>query len=213
MEIIMKKQQKILWKFQCKKWDFGFVIPENRSDWGGDFFVHQKNFLGARDNDKVEAEIMDRVSGKKPEARITKVLSGENKTIEKKVLKVIEGVFSGGNGDFAFVDVPGREEGYFCYGLKKNGAKDGDNVRAEIKKYNGKDEAIVIEILENIDAEILEWIYSDNEKFGFVKPTDKSDDIFIAGSRKLEAKTWDKVQVRIIKTWGRRREGVIEAIL
>jgi hypothetical protein len=45
------------------------------------------------------------------------------------------------------VDIPGQEQGYFCYGLKKNGAKDGDKVRAEIKRYNGKDEAIVVEIL------------------------------------------------------------------
>jgi len=201
------------WRFQCKKWDFGFVIPDDRADWGWDFFVHQKNFHWAEDNDRVRAEVMDRDSGKKPEAKITEILSGRNKKIEKKVLQVVEWVFSGWNGDFWFVDVPGQEEWYFCYGLKKNDARDGDRVRAEIKKYNGKDEAIVVEILENTDAPILEGVYSDNDKFGFVKPDDRSDDIFIAGSRKWEANNWDRVEVKIIKTWGRRREGVIEKLI
>gem|GEM_PF-6474688 len=33
------------------------------------------------------------------------------------------------------------------YGKKKNGAKDGDSVRADIVEYNGKEEGIVVEIL------------------------------------------------------------------
>jgi hypothetical protein len=33
------------------------------------------------------------------------------------------------------------------YGLKKNGARDGDKVRAEVSDFNGKPEAIVVEIL------------------------------------------------------------------
>lgn len=207
-----RKPQTILWKFQCKKWDFWFVIPDDRADWGGDFFVHKNNFAGALDGQRVKAEVQDRMSGKKPEAKILEVFTWQ-KTKEKKIEKIVEGIFSGGNGDFGFVDVPGQENWYFCYGLKKNGARDGDRVRAEIKKYNGKDEAIVVEILKGIDAEVLEWVYSDNDTFGFVKPDDTTDDIFIAGSRKLEAQTWDRVVVKIVKSWGRRREWVIERIL
>ncbi len=209
----MKKHQRVLWRFQCKKGDFWFVIPDNRADWGGDFFVHKKHFLWASDGQRVAAEIIDRVSGKKPEVKIVEVFSG--KQIENKkydVIKVVEWIFSGGNGDFAFVDVEGREDGYFCYGLKKNGAKDGDRVRANIKKYNGKEEAIVIDILKGKN-EIIEGIFSDNEKFGFVKPFNKTDDIFIAGSRKWEAKNGDKVEVKIIKKWWRRAEGIVLRVL
>ena len=208
----MKREIIIEWKFQCKKWDFRFVIPDDRADWGGDFFVHQKNFHGAEDGQRVRAEVMERDSGKKPEAKIIEVLSWKNKKPEREVVKVVEGIFSGGNGDFWFVDVPGQDQWYFCYGLKKNGAKDGDKVRAEIKKYNGKDEAIVVEILEET-GEVLEGTYSDNDTFGFVKIAGSKDDIFIPGSKKMEAQTGDKVRVRIIKEGGRRREGIIEEII
>ena len=86
-------------------------------------------------------------------------------------------------------------------------------MRAEIKKYNGKDEAVVVEVLEAVNLGEVTGVYSDMEGFGFVKADDKTDDIFIAGSRKAEAKTGDKVEVRIMKIGGRRREGVIEKIL
>jgi len=200
------------WKFQCKKWDFGFVIPENRSEWGGDFFVHQKNFSGARDNDRVKAEVLDRVSGKKPEAKIIEVIWKKPESKVRETLEVVEWVFSSGSWDFWFVDVPGREEGYFCYGLKKNGAQDGDTVKAEIKKYNGKKEAIVVEILWK-SWEVLEGIFSDNTSFWFVKVGWWKPDIFVPWWKTLEAKTGDKVSVRVIKTSGRRPEWVIEEIL
>ena len=209
----MKKKTRILGRFQCKKWDFWFIIPDDRADWWGDFFVHKKHFLGAHDGDRVAAEIMDRISGRKPEAKIVEIFDQKEwKTKKYDVVKVVEGVFSGGNGDFGFVDVPGEDIGYFCYGLKKNGAKDGDRVKANIKKYNGKDEAIIIDILDGED-EVLQWVYLDNDTFGFVKINDKADDIFIAGSRKLEAKNGDTVEVKIIKRGGRRPEGVIIKVL
>lgn len=208
----MPKNKEIIGKFQCKKGNFGFVIPENRADWGGDFFVHQNNFAGAVDGNIVRAELLDRVSGKKPEVKILEVLTGKNQKTERKVEKIVEGIFSGGSGDFGFVDVPGEEDGYFCYGLKKNGAKDGDRVRAEIKMYNGKQEAIVIEILSSSQQE-FEGVYSDNKTFGFVKVPGQKDDIFIPWGKSLEAKTWAKVKVKIIKTWGRRPEGMVTEVL
>ncbi|MCH8518409.1 hypothetical protein LAT59_01410 [Candidatus Gracilibacteria bacterium] len=207
----MKKPARVLGKFQCKGTDYGFVIPDEKDLWESDFFVYEKNFGGAQDGQRVAAEVMTRVSGRRPEAKIVEVFS--KNTQEKYEHTIIEGVFSGGNGDFGFIDVPGEKQGYFCYGLKKNGAQDGDRVRAEIKKYNGKDEAIVLEILKAEELGRYEGVYSDMEKFGFVKPDDASGDIFIAGSRKAEAVSGDRVEVRIIKTGGRRREGVIERII
>ena len=212
-----RKPDRILWKFQCKKWDFWFVIPDEREYWGGDFFVHKNNFGGATDGKRVAAEVMDRVSGKKPEAKILEVFSGKNKEedfwkVKREIKKIVEWVYSWGDGNFGFVDVPGQEQWYFVYGLKKNGARDGDTVRAEVYEFKGKDEAIVIEVLGN-DMELLTGVYSDNEKFGFVKPDDKSGDIFIAGSRKWYAQDGNKVEVQIIKRWGKNPEGKITQVL
>lgn len=215
----MKQPERILGKFQCKKWDFWFLIPDERDYWGWDFFVHQKNFHGAEDGQRVAGHIMDRPSGKKPEAKIVEVFTSRKDELKKeeakkyKPHKTVEWVFSGWNGDFWFIDVPGIEEWFFCYWLKKNGAKDGDRVRADIKKYNWKDEAIVIEILPSTTDNVVVWIFTDNDTFGFVKPDEKSSDIFIAWSRKWEAKTWDKVEVKIIKEGGRRPEGIIVRII
>ena len=41
--------------------------------------MHQNNFCGALDGQRVKAQIMDRNSGKKPEAKILEVFSGKNK--------------------------------------------------------------------------------------------------------------------------------------
>lgn len=202
---------KVTGRFSCKKWDFGFVIPEDRADWGGDFFVSQKHFNGARDGDSVEAMVLETTTGRKPEVKIMKILSGKWLKAERPTIKTVEWVFSGGSGDFGFVDVPG-DTGYFCYGLKRNGAMDGDTVRAEIKKFNGKDEAIVVEIL-STDAQVFEGVYSDNESFGFVKVSGESQDIFIPGGKSLEAQNWAKVEGKIVKQGGRRPEGIITKIL
>jgi len=207
----MKKTTRVLGKFQCKGRDYGFVIPDEKDLWESDFFVYEKNFWWAEDGQRVAAEVMTRVSGRRPEAKIVEVFT-KNKQ-DNFEHTIIEGVFSGGNGDFWFIDVAWEKQGYFCYGLKKNGAKDGDRVRAEIKKYNGKDEAVVLEILKAEELGRVSWVYSGLEKFWFVKPDDGSEDVFIAWSRKAEAQSWDRVEVRIIKAWGRRREGVVERVL
>jgi len=212
-----KKPERVLGKFQCKKWDFWFVIPDDRAYWWGDFFVHQNNFNGAQDGNRVAAEIMERVSWKKPEAKILEVFSGKNKEEDygkkkREIKMIVEGVYSGWDGNFGFVDVQGVDKWYFVYGLKKNGARDGDKVRAEVYEFKGKDEAIVIEILWN-DMETLEGVFSDNDRFGFVKPSDNSGDIFIAGSRKWYAKDWDRVSVQIIKRGGKNPEWKIVEVL
>ena len=210
----MKKEKPeiITWKLEVKSDRYGFFIPDERSYYGGDFFVNPKNFGGAVDRNRVRAETLINTKGKKPEVKIIEVLTGKPKTPERKVLKTVEGVYTWGDENFWFVDVEGQEKGYFVYGKKKNGAKDGDSVRADIVEYNGKEEGIVVEILSG-ETTLLTWKYSDNDKFGFVLPDDKSGDIFIAGSRKADAENGDTVTVKIIKQWGRRREGVIVEVL
>ncbi len=74
------------------------MIPDEKDLWESDFFVYEKNFGGAKDGQRVVAEVMTRVSGRRPEAKIVEVFT-EN-TQEKFEHKVVEGVFSGGNGDF-----------------------------------------------------------------------------------------------------------------
>ena len=50
----MKQQQeKIVWKFQWGE-TFGFLIPEDRDYYGGDFYVKKAHFWLAETGDKVE---------------------------------------------------------------------------------------------------------------------------------------------------------------
>ncbi|QFR38979.1 hypothetical protein A9Q91_01965 [Candidatus Gracilibacteria bacterium 28_42_T64] len=189
---------------------YGFVIPDDREEFGGDFFVNKDNMKDAKTGDRVEARPMKYAKGKKPEAKILRVLTN----LQPKVAKteIVEGVYSGGDGNFGFIDIEGGEKGYFVYGKKKNGARDGDRVKAELVDFKGKKEAIVVEILES-DEELLVGKYKDNDQFGFVLPDDKSGDIFIAGSRKGGASTGDRVEVQIIKRGGKNPEGVVRRIM
>jgi exoribonuclease R len=201
----------VVGKFQ-KNAHFGFVIPEDRDDQGGDFFVHADNMKGAEDGDKVECRPLKNYKGKKPEAKIINVLNGKAAQRAASVKKIVEGIYSGGDGNFGFIDVEGQDKWFFVYGNKRNGAKDGDNVKAEIIEFKWKDEAIVIEVVSS-SQEMLVGEYRDNGKFGFVLPDDNSGDIFIAGGRKNWAEDGDEVEVKIIKRGGKNPEGVIERVL
>ena len=66
----MKKKEVVIWTFQWKAEHFGFVIPDERTYWWGDFFVHNSNFNWAHDWDRVEAEILENTKWKKPEVKI-----------------------------------------------------------------------------------------------------------------------------------------------
>ena len=114
--------------------------------------------------------------------------------------------------NFWFIDIEGQQKWYFVYWNKKAWAIDWDTVKAEIIMFKDKEEAIVIEILSKED-EIKQWVFRDNEKFWFVLSNDDSWDIFIAGSRKWNAQNWDKVEVKIIKRWGKNPEGIIIKVL
>lgn len=207
----MNMENLIKWKFQ-KNAHFGFVIPEERVDFGWDFFIHKDNINGAEDGDNVECRPLKKYKGKKPEAKIINILNGKAAQRANSVKKIIEGIYSGGDGNFGFIDIQGQEKWFFVYGNKRNWARDWDNVRAEIIEFKWKDEAIVIEVLSSSE-EILVGEYRDNGRFWFVLPEDNSGDIFIAGWRKNWAEDGDEVEVKIIKRGGKNPEGVIEKIL
>jgi len=206
------KKELIIWRFQSKTWKFGFVIPDEREAWGGDFFVNKSGFNWAADWDRVEAKELLKSKWKKPEAKIINILTTNGKKMweTKEVIKVVEWIYSGWDGNFGFIDIEGQERWFFVYWPKKNWAKDWDKVRANIIVFKDKQEAIVTEILSK-DDEVYEWVFNDNEKFWFVL----SDiwDIFIAGSRKANATDWDKVEVKIIKKTGKNPEWLITRIL
>ena len=209
----------MVWRFQWGE-NFGFFIPTDRDYYGGDFYVRKENFWLAQDWDKVEARELVVSKWKKPEAKIIKAFWRE----PQKKPKFVEWIYSGWEGNFGFIDVEWQEKWFFVYGKKKNWARDWDKVKAEIVDYNGKKEAIVVKIFET-DEEIIIWRYNDKESFWFVIPerlnSEKqkeekkwtTNDIFIAWSRKNWANSWDRVEVKIIKKWGKNPEGIILRIL
>jgi len=209
----------MVWKFQW--WEnFGFFIPSDREYYGGDFYVRKENFWLAQDWDKVEAKEIPVTKWKKPEAIITKAYWRE---IAKKP-EFVEWIYSGWEGNFWFIDVEWNNKWLFVYWKKKNWAVDWDRVKAEVVDYNWKKEAIVVKIFETAE-EVVIWKYIDKEKFWFVIPENgeiadekqakkwTTGDIFIAWSRKNWAQDWDKVEVKIIKKWGKNPEGVIKKII
>lgn len=204
----MSKNELMSWKFQG--WDsFGFFIPDERDLFWWDFYVKKEHFNWAVDWDKVEAKELSNWKGKKPEA---KIISVKWKKPQNKP-KFIEWIYSGWDGNFGFIDVEGMEKGYFVYWAKKNWARDWDKVKAELVEFKWKIEAIVVKVFETED-EILVWVFQDRDRFAFVVPDEnKSNDIFIAWSRKNWAHDWDKVEVKIIKRWGKNPEWVVFKVL
>lgn len=202
----------IVWKFK-QYVSYGFLIPDDRDYYGWDFYISKNNYKWAVDGDRVEWTEIKNVKWKKPEAKILKVIDNKPKVKWPRMNKTIEWIFSWWAWNFWFIDIEGEETWYFVYGWKKNWAKDWDVVRAEVKLYNWKEEAIVIEILPRIENEIVIWVYKDNDKFWFVLPDDRSSDIFIAWSRKWGAVDWDRVECIIIKRTWKNPEGIIRNIL
>lgn len=203
-----KVNELMVWKFQSGE-KFGFFIPEDREYYGWDFYVAKDNFWLAETGDKVEARELKKTAGKKPEAKIIKVFW---KTPVKKP-KFIEWIYSAWNWNFGFIDIQWEEKWYFVYGNKKGDAKDWDKVKAEIVDFKWKKEAIVVKIFSTED-EIVTWRFKDNDNFWFVIPDEsKNNDIFIAWSRKNNAKDWDLVEAKIIKKRWKNPEWLIIKIL
>lgn len=201
----MHKQEKIIWKFQW--WDnFGFLIPRNRDYFWWDFFVSKKNFWWAKTWDTVEwLEIKS--TWKKPEVKIIKVFweKVENKDV------YVEWIYSEQNKDFWFVDIPEEKKWYFVHKQNRLAAKDWDKVKAKLVRYKWKQEAEIVKVFES-EFENLEWVFKDNDSFWFVVTKDKWD-IFIPWFKKNWAKTWDKVEVKVVKEWKKNKEGIVIKIL
>ncbi len=147
---------------------------------------------------------------------------------KKKAEKVItpkesvRGVYSQMQGKpFGFVDVEWQESGYFVIDRNRNWAFDGDEVVAELKMYNGKQEAVILEVLKRQERNVVgKFQYSkkkskSGEEFGFVVPKSWGfkTDIFIAGTNIWEARNGDTVGVEITSYQGKNPAGKIIKIL
>lgn len=207
---LWKMTEKIIWKFKQYP-TYAFLIPDDRDYYGWDFYIRKNAFGWAKDWDKVEWEVIKNTKGKKPEVKIVKIIIGDGK--KSRTDKTIEWIYSWWEWNFGFIDIEWQENWYFVYWGKRNWAIDWGRVKAEIKLYNGKEEAIVLEILPKVDEVIIVWKFRDNEKFWFVLPDDRSSDIFIAWSRKNWAVEWDKVECVIIKRWWKNPEWKIKGII
>lgn len=192
--------------------DFGFILPEEREENERDYFVSDKNMGTTPNHARVEFLPLPATTGKKQEARIIRILPEIKKESPKKY---VQWIFSyGKDGLYGFIDVEGMKKWLFVYGKNTLNACDGDLVKAEVKTFQKKTEAVVVEILTNED-EIVQGIYTDHKTFGFVtvQNGDSKEDIFIPWLRKNGAQTGDKVEVNILKRSGKNPEGAIRYVI
>ena len=202
----IKQPEHIRWSFK-KYAHFGFFIPDKRDQYGWDFYVTKHNDLWALDGQRVIAKELAKSKWKKPEVKIIELLSKDKVNNPEKEIKTVKWVYIESSKDFWFVEVFGKEKWYFCHSSKNMDAQSWQKVKAKIASYNGKEEAIVIEMLE--DEPAIMWEFKDNWDFGFVYTKKWQDDIFISPVNYNWAKSWDVVEVRITKIWGRKPEGII----
>jgi len=204
----MSKHELILGKLQAGE-NFGFFIPDDRDEFGGDFFVNKKNFGWAKDWDLVKAVEIP-ASGKKPEVKIVSI-KGQWKTLNDITIKW---TFSFSmQGDWGYVDLvrvvdwKKIDKWYFVHSKNFKTAKSGDQVKAKLQKHKWKLEAVIVKVLDD-DREIVSGKFKDNWEFGFVL-VEKGDDIFIPEKWMNWAKSWDKVEAKIMDKSGRRPVGII----
>jgi len=202
------KQEIILGKLQA--WEnFGFVIPDDRDYYWGDFFVKKKNFNGAKDGDLVKA-VEIKASWKKPEVKIISI-KWQEKTLNDITIKWTFSFSS--DWDWWYIDLTRIIDGkkidkwYFVHSKNFKGAKSGDFVKAKLQKHKWKLEAVVVKVLDD-DRKIFEWNYKDNDDFWFVI-VEKGNDIFIPEKWKNGAKSGDLVKAKIIDETGRRPVWII----
>lgn len=204
----MSKHEIILGKLQAGK-NFGFFIPDNRDDFGWDFFVNKKNFGWAKDWDLVKA-VEIKATWKKPEVKIVSIKWSE-KTLNDII---IQGTFSfSSEWDWGYIDLvrvidwKKIDKWYFVHSKNTKMAKSWDQVKAKLQKHKWKLEAIVVKVLDD-DREIIEGKYKDNGDFGFVL-NDNWDDIFVPEKWKNETISWEIVKVKVIDKSGRRPVWII----
>ncbi|MCH2188348.1 ribonuclease R [Candidatus Gracilibacteria bacterium] len=128
----------------------------------------------------------------------------------------IIGVYSKGKGSFGFVDMDNRPKGYFVFGGNTRDALSGDTVRAKIKTFKGREEAVITEVLERRKAPIT-GIFEHNKgkKFGFVVPKNPEfqKDIFIPKRFSHGARNGDMVAVEVTGWNGKSPEGKIVQVI
>jgi ribonuclease R len=74
IRIIERARTELVGRMDLVNKDYGFVVPDNQRI-SKDFYVHKKNFKGAKNGDKVVAEILEwPKANRSPEAKIKEVL-------------------------------------------------------------------------------------------------------------------------------------------
>ncbi len=125
-------------------------------------------------------------------------------------------IYSQWKGDFWFIDIDWLEKGYFVFSQNKNWALDWDKVEAYIKKFNWKDEAVIINIIER-KIELIVWEYRlwKSWTFWFVIPNNYQikNDIFVAWKKSMNAKDRDIVWVHVTDWIWKNPEWEIKEIL
>lgn len=194
----------ILWKIQIWK-NFGFFIPDDRSFYGGDFYVNKKNFNWAKDWDLVKA-VEIKSKWKKPEVKIISVKWDshiENERFEEWIFSLAP------EWNWWFVDIISKKDQkwYFIHSTNIWQAKYWDLVKIKIVKRKWKYEWIIVKILKD-KFEIKQWVYEKVWDFWFVKIKWEKD-VFIARKWDFQAENKQKVSVKIINNSWRRPEWII----
>ena len=144
--------------------------------------------------------------------------------LEKVILPkdTIKGIYSQMQGkDFGFVDVEWEEKWYFVIDRNRNWAFDWDEVVAELKTYNWKPEAVILDVTKrSIRTVVWEFQYSkkkwaDWSEFWFVVPNSSGfkSDIFISWDNFNWAKNKDIVWVEITSYLWRNPSGIVKEVL
>lgn len=195
-------EKTFVWKFYSK-WNFAFITSEDIF-FDTDIFVNKDNFWTAQTWDEVNFSITrPKTSKSKPEWRVISVVKKEIKIPSSS--KIIEWEFTMTSTWFSFVDLPktAQSEGkkwYFVHEKNRLNSIAWDRVKAYIREFNWREEAIIFEIIERSQKVFIgQFFPANNQKFWFVKLSDSSiwKDIFILKSASLWAEFWDKVWVKI----------------
>ena len=129
------------------------------------------------------------------------------------------GIFSCTKKGFGFIRPDDESSDLFVAARNKKDAFHKDRVRFEVIREETDDqnrEAVITEVIERSFTELV-GTFTESGKFGFVKPdlANVGTDIFIPGRKSLNAKTDDKVLVKMVNYGGgdKRPEGQIIEII
>lgn len=213
--MIIKKKVKKVWNISEKefiwtfyaKWNFAFITTEDIF-FDTDIFVNKDNFWTAQTWDEVKFSITrPKTSKSKPEWKVLSVIKKEIKIPSSS--KIIEWEFTMTSTWFSFVDLPKTSQvdgkkWYFVHEKNRLNSIPWDKVKAYVREFNWREEAIIFETIERSDKIFIgQFFPANNQKFWFVKTNDVTlwKDIFVLKSANLWAEFWDKVWVKISSFW------------